>query len=104
MLTCFGGARDADEAPAECIARELLEELGLAGVRLTRRVRLVSADREIAWFYGGVIAASISLRTEPGHAAVWVDRDALAAAPLSAWHRAAIGAALARRSIARVSS
>ena len=27
-LTCFGGKREADEAPMDCLLRELREELG----------------------------------------------------------------------------
>ena len=101
-LTCFGGAREPGESPRACIARELREELGLTDLRLERQLRLVSGDREIAWFYRGEVEERTVLKTEPGRRAVWLPLYGLASAALSAWHRAALEAALRGEPVARV--
>ncbi|MFZ4572758.1 MAG: NUDIX hydrolase [Phycisphaerales bacterium] len=94
-LTCFGGRREPGEHPDACIARELLEELGLRSApadlgphRLTLRI----GPRRVAWFYTLTIDAATTLQTEAGRQPRWIAPSDLAHHPLSEWHIAAIAA------------
>lgn len=94
-LTCFGGSRERDESPLDCIARELIEELGPAAAKAVQgvelRVIVRSRTRLIAWFFGAApMLTNVPLVCEPGYFAVWLSEAELEAAPLARWHRAAL--------------
>ena len=89
-LTCFGGKREADEAPMDCLLRELREELGgWEPMETPRRVvDLYVEGALIAWFY---LAAAPSHRSEltfeRGRDGVWYRLAELLEKPtLSEWH------------------
>ena len=97
QLTCFGGKREPGEAPEACVARELREELGFECARLDLCVQLIGRpregpDRAIAWFFRGVAPSPDTIRTEPGHAAEWVEPESLPAAAIGRWNRPALEA------------
>lgn len=92
-ITCFGGAREEEEAPEACIRRELLEELGWRVGDVERVLILHRAGGVLAWFYRAAAPdRAVPLVTEEGYEALWVRRDELHATPLSPWHRAALNA------------
>lgn len=116
-LTCFGGGREQGEHPADCIRRELVEELGwdVPPDAVIHTVTLIyqgpprqwrrgplGAGHVLAWFYRvlPVAPAPELLRPEPG---VRVERLPLADLPfsdLSPWHLVALeGDAAGRREI-----
>jgi 8-oxo-dGTP diphosphatase len=98
-LTCFGGKRDGDESPLDCIARELTEELGEAWARpaasrkrsrpafaasgaaaeveralqFRRAVDLYVDGKLIAWFFEAEAPArDAPLTFEAGRTGVWI--------------------------------
>lgn len=92
-LTCFGGRRNAGEAPEECLRRELREELNWEPQTLDKRVELWVAGELIAWFYHGAFDVTVGdLHVAPGYQALLVPQRELSDAPLSPWHAAALGA------------
>ncbi len=91
QLTCFGGHREPGEQAAHCLRRELDEEIGWQPARLHRALDLVRGQRWIARFYQAAFTATLQdLTILPGRQARLVSLDALATAPVSRWHRAAL--------------
>lgn len=90
-LTCFGGAREADEDALACLTRELQEELSWS---------LVHAQPAVDAFHQGAWIARFfrcqpdhrPIVTIPHHHALWIPRSALHAVPLSDWHACALTA------------
>ena len=91
QLTCFGGRREGDEDAITCLVRELGEELDWAPQGTTPCCDLWRGERFIARFFRAHWDGR-PLRTEPGHAAVWVPWPALPALPISPWHAAVLAA------------
>lgn len=92
-LTCFGGRREADESPEECLRRELREELNWEPQSIDKRVELLVGGDLIAWFYHAMLDLPIDqLRAQPGCAAVLVSRSRLSDVPLSPWHASVLAA------------
>ena len=112
--TCFGGARQDQETPEECLRRELREELGIELEALRYCLRLVSGPRLIAWFYTATCPAKSTLsHREPGHGVVTVTKQQLTEtlqnsiplageAQISHWHVAALRAWLTGQPVAEV--
>jgi 8-oxo-dGTP pyrophosphatase MutT (NUDIX family) len=99
-LTCFGGRREAEEAPEECLRRELREELSWEPRTFEKRVELWVAGELVAWFYHALLEVALDqLRVAPGHKALLVSRLALADLPVSPWHAAVLDAWLEGRSV-----
>jgi 8-oxo-dGTP pyrophosphatase MutT (NUDIX family) len=92
-LTCFGGLREADETPEQCLRRELREELNWSPRALEKRVELWVAGELVAWFYYAELDVEIDrLRPAPGHEARLVSREELSSLPVSPWHAAVLRA------------
>ena len=92
-LTCFGGRREAAEAPEECLQRELREELSWAPQALEKRVELWVAGDPVAWFYEAALDVSVNqLCLAAGHEALLVSREELSAVAVSPWHAAVLAA------------
>lgn len=103
LVTCFGGTREPGEDPDACIRRELCEELAWCPERIERVLVLRREGRVLAWFYRAEAPADERvIRTEPGYAAIWARRTELASVDLSPWHRAALVAYAAGRTVADV--
>lgn len=93
QLTCFGGRRESDETPDDCLRRELREELGWAPEHFEKSVELRVAGELIAWFYHARLDVEIDqLRTAPDVRALLVSPSGLRQLPLSPWHAAVIDA------------
>ncbi len=99
QLTCFGGAREPEESSETCLERELLEELGWRPGQLRHACDLQQGPRHIARFFHCTLPDGTTLRTEPGHVALWVPTAALPALPLSPWHRLVLEAVDRGRSV-----
>ena len=94
-LTCFGGKRELDEDPLDCIRREVHEELGLSlGDDVRRVVDLFVDERLIAYFYEAPAPGRDAILVfEPGRNGVWLDLDDTAqAARVSPWHQVVLEA------------
>lgn len=102
-LTCFGGSREPGERPEAALNRELGEELGLsceaAGADCSRVVLVlhrphagaVRPSTPLAWFYLGRLPDGVEpVCLVPGHRTEFVEPEALMAADLAPWHRAAL--------------
>ena len=99
-LTCFGGLREADETPEQCLRRELREELNWEPRALEEQVELWVAGELIAWFYHAALDVDIDqLRLAPGHEARLVSREELPSLPVSPWHAAVLRAWLEGKSV-----
>ena len=98
QLTCFGGRREAEETPEECLRRELREELTWEPRTLQQRVALWVAGNLVAWFYHAALSVGTDqFRVAPSYKAVLVSRLELSDLPVSPWHVAALGAWLEGR-------
>jgi 8-oxo-dGTP pyrophosphatase MutT (NUDIX family) len=87
LWTCFGGRREGDETPEECLCRELGEELSWTPRELNKQVELWVEGLPIAWFFL-VGPAPTSAELQPrGYPAREVWLGELARQPVSPWHR-----------------
>lgn len=94
-LVCFGGRREQNEDPDQCIARELREELNWCPDELTMTLELWTGEHLRAWFYVAQFDVELStIQTEPGFEAKLISVDRLAEHPLSDWHRTVLEAYL----------
>ena len=95
LLTCFGGRCEPGEAAAECLRRELGEELGWAPGDMAPALELWQGSRAIAAFFAVTLRPSLAqLLPERGSAAVLAPTQALAGLPLSPWHARVLAAAV----------
>jgi 8-oxo-dGTP pyrophosphatase MutT (NUDIX family) len=88
QLTCFGGKRERDERPLDCVIRECREELGWAPtaheLRTNGIARLIVDGALVAWFFRARSPPSTAeLAFEQGRSAVWAP---LSDARISPWH------------------
>jgi 8-oxo-dGTP pyrophosphatase MutT (NUDIX family) len=95
QLTCFGGLREDDEEPVECLRRELAEELSWQPSVADPCCQLWHGSRFIAQFYRVAGCPDPADCDEEGFVAVWVPWSALGAVPLSQWHRRVLTAVAA---------
>ena len=92
LLTCFGGRREPQESPEECLRRELQEELDWSPVHVQKSVELWVGHHPMAWFYLVQPAAhpgDLHPRGAPARLIAWKD---LFQNPVSPWHRAVLEA------------
>ena len=87
-LTCFGGKRERNERPLDCVVRECREELswspGVDELRANGVARLIVDGALVAWFFRAQAPpSSAALAFEQGRSAVWAS---LTDARLSRWH------------------
>jgi len=102
-LTCFGGRREADESPEECLRRELREELDWEPRAFDKRVELWVAGDLIAWFYHAVFDIPVDeLRVTAPHQCTLVSRAELPNLPVSPWHAAVLVAWIEGRAVAEL--
>lgn len=90
LWTCFGGRREGHETPAECLRRELAEELNWTPRELTKQVELWVEGVPIAWFFVVGPAATAAELQPRGYPAREVALGELPHRPISPWHRAAL--------------
>ena len=88
LLTCFGGKRERDEDPLECIKRECHEELSWVPSNLKRAVDLYVDNVLIAWFYHAIgpspeQEAGLVFESERGRTGLWIQYND---PRLSGWH------------------
>jgi len=92
-LTCFGGRREGEETPEECLRRELREELNWVPRTFEKCVELWVAGELVAWFYHALVDIGIDqLRVARNHQALLVSRQSLSVLPVSPWHAAVLNA------------
>jgi len=89
-LTCFGGKREQDELPGECIRRECDEELAWLPRGMVRVCDFYVDNELVAWFYEarGPLEGD-QLTFEPGRAGIWVDPNDERMSP---WHASVLEA------------
>lgn len=92
LWTCFGGRREGEETPEECLLRELGEELNWTPRALSKQVELWVEGRPIAWFFLVGPAPSAAELQPRGSPAREVALNELASLPISPWHQAVLGA------------
>lgn len=90
LWTCFGGRREGDEAPAECLRRELDEELNWIPRHLSKEVELWVDGQPIAWFFLVGPAPTAAQLQPRGYPAREVSLRDLVQVPVSPWHRSAL--------------
>ncbi len=87
-LTCFGGRREAEEDPGDCIRRELAEEIGFVPRLDPRPAHALYVDgRLIAWFWIGRLGPDDPAPTlEDGVECARLLPSELGHPDLSSWH------------------
>ena len=78
QLTCFGGKREADEPPLDCITRELKEELGVAIKAEAEAEAEVEAEETVARGAKRAKGGVVTVRTPRRAVDLYVDGELIA--------------------------
>ena len=103
MLTCFGGRRNADESPIDCLQRELHEELHWQAAALNKVCALWVGEHYIADFFHCTLNVDLTeLRFEKNRCGQIIHIGDIPNSNISPWHRAVFDAYHAHEQIVKL--